>query len=521
MIPRVGPRIEPDFLFLRCAIKIQIVFCQPDRAHGDVVGSGSMHRRLRNFAASLLAGLLVSSCAAVDVGPINTEAALTPRPSPAFIPDSGDDGSTVIGLAFSGGGMRAAAFSYGVLRELDDMTIDTVPYRRSMVDNIRLISGVSGGAVAAAYFGYRGRDDYRDFRERFLLRNAEEAMRTSISPVNLARAINGGVNDRNALAGWLDRNLFNGATFKSFKWKNAPIVWINASDIYNRTPFLFTYDTFAALCSDLDAVRVADAVAASAAVPVVFSPIVLAANKTGCAYEKPDWLKRALEAPDVSIRLRAYARALDAYHTPDRLNYIKLVDGALTDNLGLTGFVLERAAAQTPYGPLSAEEAVKLRRMLFIVADAGRGQTADWGMTREGPRIGALVQAAMDTAVASSVRDQVDALNFAVEAWEETLKRYRCGLPLDQVRRIRGTTAGWNCRDIDIVVERLAFPDLAPDLQKKLNAIPTRLKLPADQVDLIIEAGRTAVRERKSINDIAAEIRRSADVHLVQAAAGR
>ena len=31
-----------------------------------------------------------------------------------------------------------------------------------------------------------------------------------------------------------------------------PIVWINASDLYNRTPFLFSPLTFAALCSDLD-----------------------------------------------------------------------------------------------------------------------------------------------------------------------------------------------------------------------------------------------------------------------------
>ncbi|TGS35572.1 patatin, partial [Mesorhizobium sp. M1D.F.Ca.ET.184.01.1.1] len=43
------------------------------------------------------------------------------HPSPTYIPDPADDGSTVVGLAFSGGGTRAAAFSYGVLRALDDV----------------------------------------------------------------------------------------------------------------------------------------------------------------------------------------------------------------------------------------------------------------------------------------------------------------------------------------------------------------------------------------------------------------
>ena len=170
-----------------------------------------MRRFIRILRGSLLSGLLVAAgCATKDVGPINPERADTPRASPEFIPDSGDDGSTVVGLAFSGGGTRAAAFAYGVLRALDDAVIDEEPYRRTMVDDIRMISGTSGGAIAAAYFGYRGPKGYQDFREKFLLRNAEAGMRTSTaSPVNLARAWSGGVNDRGSFAHWLDRNLFD------------------------------------------------------------------------------------------------------------------------------------------------------------------------------------------------------------------------------------------------------------------------------------------------------------------------
>jgi len=37
--------------------------------------------------------------------------------------------------------------------------------------------------------------------------------------------------------------LFDGATFASFKRKDAPIVWITASDIYHGTPFLFSDNT--------------------------------------------------------------------------------------------------------------------------------------------------------------------------------------------------------------------------------------------------------------------------------------
>ena len=115
----------------------------------------------------------LAGCIGMDVGPINELTKEAGAPSPEFIPVPGDDASTVVGLAFSGGGTRAAAFAYGVLRELDDTVIDEEPHRRTLVDDIRMISGASGGAVAAAYFGYRGRDDYRDLRERFLVQDAE------------------------------------------------------------------------------------------------------------------------------------------------------------------------------------------------------------------------------------------------------------------------------------------------------------------------------------------------------------
>ncbi|GFP61960.1 hypothetical protein BCBD1442_13180 [Brucella ceti] len=118
-----------------------------------------------------------------------------------FVPDPGDDGSTVVGLAFSGGGTRAAAFGYGILRAMDETIIDTSPYERSLVDDIRMMSGVSGGAVLAAYFGLKGRDGYRNFREDFLIKNGEKNMHTSVlSPVVAIGALKGGANDRSSFA---------------------------------------------------------------------------------------------------------------------------------------------------------------------------------------------------------------------------------------------------------------------------------------------------------------------------------
>ena len=152
----------------------------------------------------------------------------------------------------------------------------------------------------------------------------------------------------------------------------------------NNTPFLFSPETFDALCSDLSKVKLSEAVAASAAFPLVFTPIVLEAHHGKCAYREPDWLTAARYNPEATAAMRAHARALESYTNRDEVKFVKLLDGGITDNFGTTGLAVERARAQVPYAPLTAAEAVKLKRMLFLVANAGVDKDYDW--TQKGPR---------------------------------------------------------------------------------------------------------------------------------------
>ena len=471
------------------------------------------------FSISLIsvAFLALSACASKDVGPINTHEATIQSKRTDYIADLGNDGSTVVALAFSGGGTRSAAFAYGVLQALDEIIIDEYPYKRRLIENVRLVSGASGGAVAAAYYGMTGPDHYRDFREKFLYRNAEAGLRTSLlPPENIVRTLSGGLNDRNGLAQWLDANLFHGKTFSSLRRNDAPTVWITASDIYNRTPFHFTDDTFDALCSDLDKVKLADAVSASAAVPVAFAPVVVSAMQKQCNYQPPQWLKDTLTNPDVSLRLNAYARSLYAYRNDPQQKYIKLLDGALTDNIGVTPFALARAAARNAHGPLAPAEAVKLRKLIFIVADAGTDGEEPWVKTVHGPVLTEVAAATAYTSISASVRDGFDALKFATTQWQKDLIDYRCSLPAAKVKEYRGTLQGWNCRDVSLVVEAVSFRDFDTATQTSLNRIPTRFKLPKQQVDLAIASGRKAVLQHAKIQNAVLDIQKFAKVKASQ-----
>lgn len=217
------------------------------------------------------------------------------------------DGELYIGLAFSGGGMRATSFAYGMLEELRAAGIGA-DAPNGLLNHVRLVSGVSGGSVMAAQFGLRGPDGLARFRERYLITNAETYMVTSgLNPLTIAKGVAGGVNGRDTFGRYLDEVLFKGATFSDLRHSQIK-TWINATDMANNTPFLFSPETFDALCSDLSKVRLSEAVAASAAFPLVFTPIVLEAHQGKCDYREPDWLTAARYNPEATAAMRAHAR---------------------------------------------------------------------------------------------------------------------------------------------------------------------------------------------------------------------
>lgn len=434
---------------------------------------------------------LLAACAQIHNDPINQPLALATPSAAQFDRDVETDyDDTVVSLSFSGGGTRAAAFSYGVLTALDEFRVPNKS--TTLLDRVDFITGVSGGSVLAAYYGLKKRKALADFKQRFLLRNAEENLQTDLNLFSVAKGLQGGVNDPTAFPKWLDDNLFDHATFKSLLRQRRPYIWINASDIYDRTPFVFGRVIFSALCSDLSSYPISLAVAASAAVPVVFAPVVIEGFPGRCTQPLPDWVQRVRTNPESPPLLKLFANAMDRYHSGE-VRYVKLLDGGIVDNYGLAGFTIARLASSTPYGPLEPEEAVKLRRMLFLVADAGRAPSGTWSQTVKGPSGVNLITAASDTATESGAVGSYSAFQDTMSDWQDSLIAWRCKLSAAERRRY-GAPPGWNCRDVKIFVGRVAFDQLGPQRAAALNQVATAFKLPADQVNMVIASGRDALR---------------------------
>lgn len=312
-----------------------------------------------------------------------------------------------------------------------------------MIDQVDFLSGVSGGAITAAYFGLNERAALADFQEKFLMRDAEESLSSVFNPMSVAHAYEGGINGSQQFPRWLDDNLFHGATFRRLGPEHRPRVWINASDIFNRTPFVFSDETFSAICSDLASYSIANAVAASAAMPVIFAPVVLRTFPNRCRSSMPNWIERTRREAAAPPILKVYANALTRYRD-GTMSYIKLLDGGLVDNYGLSGFTIARLSANTPYAPLTEAQAAKVHRVLFLVIDGGKGPTGDWTKTAEGPTAPEIVVAAANAALVSGRRASYTAFDRTMSEWRDALVRWRCALSAEDMRKL-GASNGSGC----------------------------------------------------------------------------
>jgi NTE family protein len=111
----------------------------------------------------------------------------------------------------------------------------------------------------------------------------------------------------------------------------------------------------------------------------------------------------------------------------------------------------------------------------------------------EGPSGVSLITAASDTATESGAVGSYSSFQDTVDQWQRSLVDWRCKLSVADRRRF-GAPAGWNCKDVKFFVGRIAFDQLDPQRAAALNAVETRFVLPPQQVDLLIDAGRDALR---------------------------
>jgi len=146
------------------------------------------------WIAGLLAITALGGCAS---RPINERIAQVDpqtgyRPYLLIPKRANNDPRTLFVLSFSGGGTRAAAFSYGVLEELRRTEFFVGGQRRRLIDEVDIITGVSGGSFTALAYALYGERLFSEYEERFLKRDVQGALVSrSLNPFNWRKFIGG------------------------------------------------------------------------------------------------------------------------------------------------------------------------------------------------------------------------------------------------------------------------------------------------------------------------------------------
>jgi NTE family protein len=292
-----------------------------------------------------------------------------------FHPEWKPDRETLFIVTASGGGMRAAALAYGALEALSALPSDEGP--GSLLEDVDVISSVSGGSVTAAWYAVRGPNgfppdpggDNRVNQDNpfiaFLKSNGtlELALR-GLNPTALAEYIFTSKQRSDVFADYFDEKLFrpsgggtNPVTYDYVENKyrtdasHRGYVILNATDVGHETVFPFTQNNFDLICSDLGKVRLADALAASADFPFAFSAVGIKNYSPSCSPESKNvgslaWihdydqynnnnsnipLAQTRELP-VLREARLQKKYLNP--PPDDVD-LHLLDGGLADNLGM------------------------------------------------------------------------------------------------------------------------------------------------------------------------------------------
>ncbi len=392
---------------------------------------------------------------------------------------TGRSDDLLVVLAISGGGTRAAALGYGVLEELRRTEVIVNGVKRSLLDEVDVISAVSGGTFPAVYYALRGEKTFEEFESKVLARTFENDLVWRIlNPINWLRLSSGTFGKSDLFAELYDETVFDHATFADLMKANGPFIIINGTDVTTGARFTFTQDQFDAICADLSRVPLARAVATSTALPPLLTPISFENRGGTCGRKTAAWQVAAESASSTSEtpgRALLRSRALQSYADPAR-PYIHIFDGGLSENLGLAEVIRAFEILKIAPDKTVLPSLRRAKRIVVIAVNALRFPEVDWDSHDAPP----------DT---DTLTDQM---------WSIPVDR----ITLDGVEQVRDKLDAWQASSPQGGPQRHAYFALVtfdslkdPAERQYFKRVPTRLQLPKEQIDKLREVAGRLLRE--------------------------
>ena len=386
-------------------------------------------------------------------------------------------------VTFSGGGSRAASLGYGVLEQFQQMAVRPTEKGDTLLQNIDVVYGVSGGSVLAAYLALEGQETIPKFKEFFLKKDFQKKVINEVfSLSNVPRLTSPQFGRSDLLQEQLNLALYHGKTFADLARKRkGPFAVINATDMTAGQKVSFTQDFFDWLCVDLNDIEIARAVAASSAVPLIFSPITLNNHAGFChAESKKAFLMQTQPGNRLLLNnFNAMQKRLARYQDSVEQPYLHLVDGGLTDNLGLASLLdmSNLLSVRKLYAELKKSA---LRHVVVVSVNAQNERTSHIDKSADVPGVREVVDTVINVPIDKATESTVQYSQKFANQWNAYAKRQREA-------------------KIKVYFVNVSLKDLPEgQLKKDVLNIGTSFYLPESDVDKLREAAKILLMQSKA-----------------------
>ena len=469
---------------------------------------------VHKLSSLVLASLLLGACASRPVNPPITQA----DPGKGYRFETrqamAKDKANMVILAFSGGGTRAAAFSYGVLEFLRKTeVVGPRGNKGRLLDEVDIITGVSGGSFTALAYGLYGDKLFDSYEQRFLKRDVQgEIVARTLSPANWTRLGSTGWGRSELAAELYDEILFNDATFADLDRSKGPLILASATDISTGSRFVYNQRIFDIICSDLNAVRLSRAAASSSAVPVVLSPVTLNNYGGTCGRTTPALVKMFVDSPNPPRPAARAIRSLKAEEAfGDSVNrpFLHLVDGGVSDNVGMRAVLdaLEVLEALNEAGVPTPLNSVK--RIIVFVVNSLSSPPTKWDKSEDPPGTVDILLKSAGTPIDAFSFEAVELLRDTAAQWNSArLIRNSAAMATNKDTAV---AAALRIPNAEIYAIDVSFPALKDKAELDyLNLQPTSFVLPAEAVDRLRAAATTIIMDspefKRLLKDVGATI---------------
>ncbi len=414
-------------------------------------------------------------------------------------------------LSFSGGGTRAATLAYGVLEKLKQTEIEIDGQKKSLLDEVDLITSVSGGSFTAAYYGLYGDQIFQDYEDKFLRHNFQlDLYQLLLSPWHWPNLSTSAFDRSDLAAKYLDKLLFDGSTIDAMQRADTPFIMINASEVGFGTQIAFEQRQFDMFCLNVSEMPISKAVMASSAVPVAFSPITFRNKSDQCDNKLPRWVRDALKKGDARSRNYHLAHKYKTFQDVENYPYIHLYDGVLTDNLGLRSIINVFERQGGAWNTLKLIDHKDVRKAVVIVVDAKSSSAIDSSQSK---------QIKLKDAINSALNVSINSLSFeTISMMRENMSRWRDQVTIDRCwEYARQNIDQTDCFETEPYLIEVSF-EFHPNAEEmyELHRIPTTFNLSDKQVDLIKNSAGEVLDESEEFKRLLVDLKKTNSDSLEQ-----